>query len=103
MEISVKKDSTNDTRYCIKPIGKIDTTTAIDFGTTVNDAIDDNGIQDLVLDFSEVLYISSMGLRVLLELQKRMNTKGTMTIINAQESVLEVFKITGFDKILKVN
>ena len=103
MEILIKKDALNDSKYCISPVGKIDAVTAVEFGTTINDAIDDYDITDLVLDFSQVMYISSMGLRVILELQKKMKQNNTnMCISNAQESVLEVFKITGFDKIINM-
>ena len=103
MEIIVKKDLVFDDKYNIKPIGKIDTVTAVEFGTTVNDAIDDYSINHLTLDFSEVAYVSSMGLRVLLELVKKMNSKGSFNIINTPDSVKEVFVITGFDKIIQIS
>lgn len=84
----------------VKPSGRIDVNTAAEFGTTINDAIDD--IKDLVIDFSEIVYISSIGLRVLLELQKRMNTQGSMTLKNVTPDVMEVFTMTGFDNILTI-
>ena len=84
----------------IKPIGKIDINTAAEFGTTTNDLLDD--IKELVLDFAEITYISSIGLRVLLELQKRMNQQGVMTITNVAPEVMEIFKMTGFSNILTI-
>ena len=102
MEILVKKDLVNNSKYLISPVGKIDTVTAVEFGTTVNDAIDDYEISELVVDFEKVTYVSSMGLRVILELQKKMMNIGYMELINVPQTVLDVFKMTGFDKILTI-
>ena len=60
-----------------------------------------NGISELVLDFAQVAYISSAGLRVLLATQKGMRAAGgSLTIVNAVPAVREVFDITGFSDIL---
>ncbi|MCL2763451.1 MAG: anti-sigma factor antagonist [Treponema sp.] len=54
-------------------------------------------ITKLVLDFSKLSYISSMGLRVLLHAQKTMKEKkGRLIVQNICEAVREVFQITGF-------
>lgn len=80
--------------------GRIDTNTAMEFGEQVNDALDN--IENLILDFSNVEYISSLGLRAILELQKRMASQGTMKILNPNSSVMDVFNMTGFSKILTI-
>ena len=80
--------------------GRIDTNTAMEFGEQVNDLLDN--ITDLILDFASVEYISSLGLRAILELQKRMSSQGVMKIINPNESVMDVFNMTGFNKILTI-
>ena len=54
----------------------------------------------MVLDFNEVNYVSSAGLRVLLSLHKKMMEKGEMKLINVNEAVSDVFEVTGFDEIL---
>lgn len=84
--------------------GRIDTTTAVDYGTKINDYLDDSEmeVKELVLDFGAIDYISSIGLRVILELQKRINDQGTMKIVNVMPSVKEVFEMTGFTNILTV-
>ena len=92
--------SCNKTKLCVKPVGRIDTTTAVEFGTSVTDKLDD--IKELLIDFSEVEYVSSMGLRVLLELQRTMNEKGSMTLKNVSSDIVKVFEITGFDRILNI-
>ena len=74
--------------------GKIDTVTA---PALDRDLQEDCCASDaLVLDFSEVDYISSAGLRILLRLHKRMVQREGMRIIHANETVREVFSITGF-------
>ena len=59
-------------------------------------------MKKLVLDFKEVDYISSAGLRVLLLLHKQMLAEEGLTIININETVREVLEITGFLDILNV-
>lgn len=74
--------------------GKIDTLTAPALDRELQE--DCATAQALVLDFSGVDYISSAGLRILLRLHKRMVERQGMRIINANETVREVFSITGF-------
>ena len=99
MEITIKTNLSQTELY-VKPLEKIDINTAIDFGEQVNDALDE--YSELVIDLEAVDYISSMGLRVILELQKRMNQQGSMKLINVKPEIMDIFKITGFDKILTI-
>ena len=80
--------------------GRIDTTTAPQLEEELKAGM--SGITDLHLDFSGVEYISSAGLRVLLSAQKTMNRLGEMVISNVNESVMDVFEVTGFVDILKI-
>lgn len=84
----------------VKVEGKIDVNTAVEFGQEINDDLDD--MMGLVIDFAGVTYVSSIGLRVILELQKRMEKQGHMKIINVQKPVLEIFEMTGFTNILDI-
>ena len=59
-----------------------------------------NKVCALVLDFSQLQYISSAGLRVLSATQKTMNTQGSMVIRGINETIMEVFEVTGFCDIL---
>lgn len=99
MQIDVAKLVTG-TRMDVTVRGRIDTNTAPKFGGEVMDDLD--GIKELVLDFSAVEYISSIGLRVVLELQKKMNNQGSMKIIDVTPQVMEVFEMTGFTNILTI-
>lgn len=80
--------------------GRIDATNAADVGMAINDELDD--IRELILDFQDVEYISSMGLRVVLELQKRMKEQGKMKVVNVNDAVMEIFKMTGFTKFMTI-
>lgn len=80
--------------------GRLDTTTAPQLEEDVRSGI--GGVKSLVFDFEKLEYISSAGLRVLLAMQKIMNKQGSMTIRNVNETVMEVFEVTGFVDILTI-
>ena len=60
------------------------------------------GVTSLTLDFCNLEYISSAGLRVLLSAQKVMNKQGVMKVTNVNETVMEIFEVTGFSDILTI-
>lgn len=78
--------------------GRLDTTTAPELEA----ALDLDGVSDLVLDFEGLEYISSAGLRVILAAQKKMSAQGKMVIKNVNDTIKEVFEITGFIDILTI-
>ena len=80
--------------------GRLDTNTAPQLEAELKRSID--GVTDLTFDFAELEYISSAGLRILRAAQKTMNRQGSMTIRNVNETVSEVFDITGFSEILTI-
>jgi anti-anti-sigma factor len=88
----------------VKPFGRMDLDSAVEFGTTVNDAIDDSRdvITELVIDMSGVSFLSSFGLKVILELYKKMQTQGSMKLINVPYHIVDSFKMVGFDKFLVI-
>ena len=92
----VKKQDGSKLTISLK--GRLDTTTSPQLESELRTAL--NEIDDLVFDFVDLEYISSAGLRVLLSAQKTMNQKGSMTIRNTNEDVMEVFEVTGFVDIL---
>ena len=100
MDIKIKKFSPEGLE--VSASGKIDIETAVEYGTKITDAVEDNDIKELVLDFSNITYISSIGLRVILELHQKMKTLGSMTLKNVDEQVLNIFKMTGFNKFLNI-
>ncbi len=97
MNIDVSK---NGTSLLMTVSGRIDPTTASAFEKAVMENLD--GVQDFVLDLKDVPYTSSAVLRTLLLAQKKMMKQGSMTLKNVQNSVLEVLKVTGYIKFLKI-
>lgn len=94
------KKTLNGNELLVAVEGRLDTTTAPQLEENVRSSID--GISSLVFDFEKLEYISSAGLRVLLAMQKIMNKQGSMTIRNVNETVIEVFEVTGFVDILTI-
>ena len=92
------KKTKNDTTLTLAIQGRIDTTTAPQMEAELRSDID--GVTELYLDFTGVEYISSAGLRVLLSAQKLMSRQGKMVLSHVNESVMEVFEVTGFSDIL---
>ena len=90
----------NGNALTLKVKGRIDTATSPKLQKEIEDSIE--GVETLAFDFSEMEYISSSGLRVLLSTQKKMNGQGKMTVKNVSETVMEIFEITGFSDILTI-
>ena len=80
--------------------GRLDTTTAPQLEGELRSALD--GVTELSFDLKALDYISSAGLRVLLSAQKVMNKQGSMVIRNANETLMEIFDVTGFSDILTI-
>ena len=97
MTIEIKR---NVEETSLQIVGRLDTTTAPALEKTIMENMD--GVKKLVLDFKDLEYISSAGLRVLLSAQKKMQQLGEMKVINVCEEVMEVFEITGFADILVI-
>lgn len=90
----------SDNQLSIALNGRLDTTTAPTLEAFLKDNL--NGVTELALDFDNLEYISSAGLRVLLSAQKIMNKCGSMVVKNVRDEINEVFEITGFADILTI-
>lgn len=98
MNISMSK---NASALTVKLEGRLDTSTSPVFEKSLQENL--NSVREIVMDFAGIEYISSAGLRVLLSAQKHMNAAGgSMKLLNVNESVMEVFDITGFADILTI-
>ena len=91
---------------CVKVLaiqGHLDTNTSPDAESAIN-ALIDSGTQKLLVNFEELEYISSAGLRVLLATAKKLkSSSGDLKICCLNETVQEVFDISGFSTILAVS
>ena len=85
----------------VKLSGRLDTTTSPALDEKIkNEKIAENLV---IIDFSELEYISSAGLRLLLSLKKQFDACGkTLEIHNINDVVKEVFEVTGFINILNI-
>lgn len=97
--MTIEKKTENE-KTTLSVAGRLDTTTAPELEAALDQALDDT--QELIFDFSSLEYISSAGLRVILKAQKAMNAKGSMKLIGVNDSIMEVFDITGFLDILTI-
>lgn len=90
----------NGSELTLSLTGRLDTTTAPELEAVIKENI--TGVTNLVMDFAGLEYLSSAGLRVILSAQKTMNKQGEMVIRNVNETINEVFEITGFIDILTI-
>ena len=97
MTIEMKK---NMEETILEITGRLDTTTAPVLDKTINEEL--KNVENLVLDLKGLEYISSAGLRVLLNAQKKMQRVGSMKLKNVSEAVMDVFEMTGFADILEI-
>lgn len=98
MEIEIKHGT--ETVICLS--GQLDTLSSPDLEKEITNILEGNA-QNVVLDGRILTYISSAGLRLLLILQKKMSQKGgTFVLRNIQDSIMEIFKITGFSSFLTI-
>ena len=80
--------------------GRLDTGSAPQLEGMLKETL--RGVTDLEMDFADLAYISSAGLRVLLSAMKVMKKQGSMVVRNVNETVMEVFEITGFADMLTI-
>ena len=97
--MNIIKNKENDTLF-IALTGRLDTTTAPELEAEVKSSLDN--VNELVFDFEKLEYISSAGLRVILGAEKIMKGKGSMVVRNVNDTIMEVFEITGFSDILNI-
>ena len=90
----------NGTELTVALTGRLDTTTAPEMEAVIKQSL--NGVTELNIDMAALEYVSSAGLRVLLSAKKIIGKHGTMKVINVNESIMEVFEVTGFSDFLTI-
>lgn len=89
-----------DGKAILAPAGRLDTLTSPELDAAVREIAPN--VDELILDLADLEYVSSAGLRVLLTAQKAMSVRGKMTVKNPNETVSEIFEVTGFSDILNI-
>ena len=97
--MTINKDLNGKT-LTLQIVGRLETSTAPELEETIDASL--SGVEELIMDMGELEYVSSAGLRVLLKAQKAMNAQGSMKVIHVNETIMEVFDITGFVDILTI-
>ncbi|EOS73888.1 anti-anti-sigma factor [Lachnospiraceae bacterium 10-1] len=80
--------------------GRLDTNTAPELEASIKGSID--GVEELTINMESLDYLSSAGLRVLLGAQKIMNKQGSMRVTHVNDTIMEIFEVTGFADILTI-
>ncbi len=93
--------TTVGTTLLIELVGRLDTASAAGVQAEIEALLNDD-VKELVIDCERMDYLASSGLRILLQLHKRMMDHGKMTIINVNEYVKEIFDMTGFSDVLNI-
>lgn len=91
----------NEKELVMSVEGRVDTITSQDLEKEINDEI--GNFDSIVLDFEKLEFISSAGLRVLIATQKKLKKDDIPLVIkNVNATIKEIFRMSGFDKILKI-
>ena len=97
--MTIEKKINNDAVTLIVS-GRLDTQTAPELEKELDSILP--GLKELIFDMTNLEYVSSAGLRVILKAQKAMNAQGSMKLTGVNDSIMEVFDITGFLDILTI-
>ena len=97
--MTIEKKINNESATLIVS-GRLDTQTAPELENELDNIL--SGLKELTFDMTNLEYVSSAGLRVILKAQKAMNTQGAMKLTGVNDSIMEVFDITGFLDILTI-
>ncbi len=100
MQLTVER---TENRFYVSVAGEVDLATAPELDTVLLAAIV-NQPQEIVIDLTDVSFLDSTGLGVIVRALKRTRERGTsLNIIASNERVLKVFAITGLDTVLSIH
>ena len=95
---TIKKDGV---RLTVFPQSRLDTATSPELKNDLTPYLD--GVQEVLMDFEKVEYISSAGLRVLLEIYQTMEDRGgTLRITHVSKSIMAIFNLVNFAEIVTI-
>ena len=100
MEVNAARDGAT---LIARTGGRVDGTNATEFQDALKNVISPDD-QAVILDFADLSYISSAGLRVILLTAKDMRTANVkFAVCSLSQSVRDVFTISGFDQIIDIH
>ena len=100
MKLEIIENSAEKTVISLN--GELDSNAAPQFATDMEPVMNEAG-KEILLDFTDLEYISSAGMRTILLLNKTVNAKGGKVIIKGMsEDIRQIFHLTGFDALLEI-
>ena len=96
MQINISEENG---KTVVELVGRLDTNTSPQLEECAKDLFD-NGKNDIIVEMAQCDFVSSAGLRVIVSMQKRVMTGGSLVFRNVQSDVMDVFDMTGFSKLL---
>lgn len=88
-------------KLLVKLVGRLDSVTAPELEESLKGELEN--IKEVEFDFSDLEYISSAGLRILLATQRTMSKQeGEMSVSGCNDTILEIFEVTGFSDIFTI-
>lgn len=95
-------ETTEGTAHVLSLVGRVDTNTSSQLDVAVRQVFANDPTPDIIVDMQRCEFVSSAGLRVIVAAQKRARRSGSLVFRNVPESVMSVFTMTDFDKILTI-
>ena len=93
--------SYNEKELTLSVEGRINTVTSKELDKEINDEL--GNFDSLILDFTDLEYISSAGLKVLVATQRKLKPDNIPFVIkNSNDVVAEVFRLSGIDRVLEI-
>lgn len=94
----IKKEGS---KLYVKPEDRLDTATAPKFKEEITPYME--GVTDILMDFEQVEYVSSAGLRVLLEVYQDMEDRGgSLKLTHVSSSIMAIFNLVNFAEIVTI-
>ena len=95
-------DLLNDGRKGCKITGEVDVAVAAPFREALQKAVD-SGTEEIYLDLSDMDYIDSTGIGILIDTKKNVMKPGQQFIlIHPKRSIAKLFQLTGVDQIFQI-
>lgn len=94
------KKTVEDGKAVVFLTGEVDSANAAEFEADLKAAV--AGETDVVLDLAGLEYVSSAGLRVFLMVQKMFGSRHNLIFVHVNEEVGDIFKVTGFSRLLNI-
>jgi anti-sigma B factor antagonist len=101
-EFAIIEQGSEAGHYVIAARGEIDLFTAPELKQVITEVIE-NGERRVAIDLSEVSFLDSTALGVLIGAVKRLRSRGgALAVINTDSSIAKTFEITGLDQIFTI-